>query len=238
MRLVVGLVRGLHGLDGTVRIEVLTDRPEARLVPGGTLYLEGDTRALTLERAAPVADGPGWWLTFREIHGRSAAERLRDAYLEVEVDRASDLEPGQAYWHEIVGSEVRGAAGRSVGRVVDIYRAGETEVYVVRGDAFGEFDLPAVRGIITEFSPERREIVVDEVALDLGAAASERGVKGRASPPRRRHRWSRHGKASQGAEASEASDSSGKPAASPEQASSGKPAASPQQASSGGEPTS
>src|SRR5205814_6735165 len=147
IRLVVGLVRGRHGLDGRVRIEVLTDKPEARLLPGARLFLEGEARPLTIESAEPVADGPGWWLTFREIGSRNAAERLRERYLEVEVERDADLEAGQAYWHEIVGSEARGTTGRSLGQVVDIYRAGETEVYVVRGDAVGEFDVPAVRGL-------------------------------------------------------------------------------------------
>ena len=38
----VGLVRGVHGLNGAVRVEVLTDRPEDRFVVGTTLYREGD----------------------------------------------------------------------------------------------------------------------------------------------------------------------------------------------------
>ena len=33
-RLVVALVRGVHGLHGAVRVEVLTDRPEQRFRPG------------------------------------------------------------------------------------------------------------------------------------------------------------------------------------------------------------
>jgi hypothetical protein len=140
--------------------------------------------------AAAVADGPGWWLTFHEIRSRAAAERLRERYLEVEVEPGVDLEPGQAYWHDVIGSEVRGTSGRSLGKVVDIYRAGESEVYVVRGDAVGEFDVPAVHGIVTEFAPERGAIVVDEDALDLGGPA----VDAKPSRPRKVHRWSRHGK--------------------------------------------
>jgi 16S rRNA processing protein RimM len=154
------------------------------------LFPEGDRRPLTIAAASPVADGPGWWLTFREISSRNAAERLRDRYLEVEVDRAADLEPGAAYWHEIIGTEVVGEGDRSLGRVVDIYRVGETEVYVVRGEAFGEFDVPAVRGIVTEFAPARGRIAVDEAALDLGG----RPVDAPPRKPRRPHRWSRHGK--------------------------------------------
>jgi 16S rRNA processing protein RimM len=159
---------------------------------------------LTVAFAEPVADGPGWWLGFEEVRSRNAAERLRDRYLEVEVDRAADLEAGQAYWHEIIGAEVRGRDGRSLGHVADIYRAGQTEVYVVRGDTVGEFDVPAVRGIVTEFAPERGELVVDEAALDLGAPSEPP----RPPRPRKAHRWSRHGKGAPASNAPGASPAS------------------------------
>lgn len=157
---------------------------------GSRLFLEGEARPLTIASAAPVADGPGWWLTIKEVASRAAAERLRERYLEVEVDRAADLEPGQAYWHEIVGSEVVGRDGRVLGRVVDIYRAGESEVYVVRGDVVGAFDVPAIRGIVTEFAPTEGRIAIDESALDLEAAPVDAPPK----RPRKIHAWSRHGK--------------------------------------------
>jgi 16S rRNA processing protein RimM len=187
---VVGRVRSLHGLRGQVRVEILTDRPGERFVAGGVVSLEGSDRRLTIASASPVADGPGWWLSFREIHSRTAAEALRDAYLEVVVDRAADLPAGRVYWHEVIGSEVRTRDGRPLGTVADVYRAGEAEVYVVRGGPAGELDLPAVQAFIAEFAPERGVIVVDERALDLDAAPVD------ARPPRERrpHRWSRHGK--------------------------------------------
>ena len=56
----VALVRGVHGLNGAVRVEVLTDRPEDRFVVGTVLYREGDVRPLTIATAEAVADGPGW----------------------------------------------------------------------------------------------------------------------------------------------------------------------------------
>jgi len=175
-----------------VRLEVLTDRPEARFPAGATLYPEGSDRTLTVASASPVADGPGWWLSLREIRSRAAAETIRDAFLEVEVDRSADLPAGQAYWHEVVGAEVKGSGGRSLGRVADVYRAGEAEVYVVRGGEPGEFDLPAVKGIVVEFAPERGEIVVDEAVLDLGGSPVDATPHRERRPPR----WSRHGKGS------------------------------------------
>jgi 16S rRNA processing protein RimM len=54
-RLVVGRVRGLHGLRGAVRVEVLTDQPEVRFAAGQVLHPEGDPRSLTIAAADPVA---------------------------------------------------------------------------------------------------------------------------------------------------------------------------------------
>ena len=187
-------MRGLHGLRGAVRVEVLTDRPETRFAPGNVLHLEGDSQPLTIASGEPVEDGPGWRLRFREVPDRAAAERLRDAYLEVAVDRASELAGGSAFWHEVIGATVKGSNGAVLGSVADVYRAGEIEVYVVRGGAMGEFDLPAVRDVITTFAPERGELVVDEAVLDLAAPAIDGPVAAAARSPRRPPRWSRHGK--------------------------------------------
>lgn len=194
-RLVVGQVRGLHGLQGAVRVEVLTDRPEVRFAEGEVLHVEGDARPLTVVAAQPVEDGPGWRLRFGEVPDRQASERLRDAYLEIEVDRDADLEAGAAYWHEVIGATVRDTTGRELGQVADVYRAGESEVYVVRGGPAGELDVPAVRDVITTFAPERGELIVDATVLDLDAPVVEAPARKQAgSGARRRPRWSRHGK--------------------------------------------
>ena len=155
---------------------------------GHVLHREGSSTPLTIASAGPVEDGPGWRLGFREVPDRAAADRLRDAYLEAVVDR-SELAEGEAFWHEVVGVRVLGTAGRELGRVVEIYRAGETEVYVVRGPV-GEFDLPAVRTIITSFDPRGAGITVDEAALDLAGPP----VDPKPARERKARRWSRHGK--------------------------------------------
>jgi hypothetical protein len=90
----------------------------------------------------------------------------------------------------VIGAEVRAGDGRVLGKVADVYRAGETEVYMVREGPEGEFDLAAVRSLITDFRPRDGVIVVDEAALDLASSPVEQP----AGKSRRRHRYSRHGK--------------------------------------------
>jgi 16S rRNA processing protein RimM len=154
-----------------VRVELLTDRPDDRFTVGTVLHPEGSDSALTIAEASPVADGPGWWLRFREIPGREQAEGLRGRYLE--IDRPDEpREPGRWYWHELMGLAVRSTAGEDLGTVVDIYRAGGAEVFLVRGPR-GELDVPGVRGIVTDLAPERGELIVDLDVLDLDARPVE-----------------------------------------------------------------
>lgn len=111
-------------------------------------------------------------------------------YLEALVDAQAELGSDAVFWHELIGVTVRGLDGRELGKVAEVYRVGENEVYVVRGGPVGEFDVPAVRDLIRRFAPREGEIVVDEVVLDLDAPP----VDSRPAAPRRKPRWSRHGK--------------------------------------------
>ncbi|MFL5777737.1 MAG: ribosome maturation factor RimM [Chloroflexota bacterium] len=182
------MVRGLHGLHGAVRVEVLTDRPDERFAAGNVLHREADGAPLTIASSEAVADGPGWRLRFREIPDRSGAEALRGVYLEAVVRRDAELGRGEYYWHEVVGAAVVGVDGASLGTVRDVYRVGEAEVFVVAGGEMGTFDLPAVRDFIRVFAPRRGEIVVDAAALDLEPPRERPPAADRPRAPRRRSR--------------------------------------------------
>jgi len=183
---VVALVRGVHGLRGAVRVEVLTDRPAERFAASAVLYREGGTEPLTIATAEEIVDGPGWRIRFRELATRDAADTLRGAYLEAVVRPEEDLTRGSYYWHEVIGTPVRGVDGAELGTVQDIYRVGETEVFVVGGGSVASFDLPAVRAFIRIFAPRRGEIVVDAEALDLRPARVRGSGADRPRAPRRR----------------------------------------------------
>jgi 16S rRNA processing protein RimM len=159
-RLVVGKVRGIHGLRGLVRVEVLTDN-FARFDVGSTLFREGSAEPLTV--TSSHRDGPGLLVRFDQINDREAADSLRDVYLEAPLE---PLAADEFYWHEIVGCAVTTADGESLGAVTDVFRVGEAEVYEVRGPR-GEILVPAVASIVKELRPDQKRIVVDADALGL-----------------------------------------------------------------------
>jgi 16S rRNA processing protein RimM len=163
-RLVVGQVRGFHGLRGTLRVETLSDRADERFAVGKVLFVEGRKEQLTIAESA--TDNLGWRLRFAEVPDRNAAEALRDVYLEAVVASGEELPRGEFYWHEIIGATVKDVDDSILGKVVDIYRAGGADVVVVRGEA-GEIDVALVKAVVRVFDPAKGEIVVDGEALGL-----------------------------------------------------------------------
>lgn len=134
---------GAKGLAGAVRIEPLTDVPE-RIAVGAELFLEGEAAPRKL--TAVETGGRVPVVTLDGIADRAAAEELAGRYLEVE---AAPLPAGTWYWHEIVGLRVRDEAGDDLGSVVEVFRAGENEVYRIEGPG-GELLVPALRDVVRE----------------------------------------------------------------------------------------
>ena len=187
-RLVVALVRGVHGLRGDVRIEILTDHPELRYAPGAVLHREGSDEPLTVAWSSPIADGPGWRIRFDEVRARDEAETLKGVYLEAVVGPEAEPVRGSYFWHEIIGTPVTGIDGAALGTVREVYRSGGAEVFVVAGGDYGEFDVPAVRDFVRVLAPRRGEIVIDAEALDLQPPRRRGEGEPRPKAPRRRTR--------------------------------------------------
>lgn len=137
----VARVLGAKGLAGGLRVEPLSDLPD-RLSVGAVLFLEGETAERRVTTVEPGGRNP---VIFMEgVDDREAAAALVGRYLEVD---AEPLPEGSYYWHQLVGLQVADEAGNELGRVVEVFRAGENEVYRVEGPA-GELLLPALRDVV------------------------------------------------------------------------------------------
>ena len=166
----VAQVRGVRGLDGSLRLEVLTDSPELRFVPGARLSVEGSDRALTLLEVTPSS--PGLFVRFGEVQSRLAGEHLIGAYLTIPAAQVQ-VPSDRVLWDEVIGVTVRDPQGEIIGEIRDLYRAGGAEVYVVQTPDGGEIDLPAVAAVIVEFAPREGRIVADLTGSELTVRAAK-----------------------------------------------------------------
>jgi 16S rRNA processing protein RimM len=166
----VAQIRGVRGLDGSLRLEVLTDSPERRFVPGARLFVEGSDRILTLLEVTPSS--PGLFVRFGEVRSRLAGQRLIGAYLTIPA-AAVQIPPDRVLWDEVIGVTVRDPQGEVIGVIRDLYRAGGAEVYVVQTPDGGEIDLPAVASVIVDFAPREGRITADLTGSELTVRAAK-----------------------------------------------------------------
>ena len=108
-----------HGIRGEVTVQVHTDVPDLRLVPGAVLFTP--TGPMTLSSVRDHNGTP--LLKFAEVGDRSAAEALRGVLLEAEVDVGGNdpaAEEDAWYDHQLVGLRVVDPEGAELGRVVAV----------------------------------------------------------------------------------------------------------------------
>ena len=84
MDLVVARLGKPHGIRGEFTVEVRTDRPDERLVPGMTYATDPDIGELTLTSARWHRDR--LLLAFDEVPDRTRAEEIRNTLLLAEQD--------------------------------------------------------------------------------------------------------------------------------------------------------
>ena len=134
---------------------------------GATLYREGSTRTLTIVESSAVADGPGWWLRFREIPDRAPPRRCaactsRSTGPTSPASPAAGCGASSRAWRSAARTGRSWAASsRSTARAAP--RCSSCAGRAARSTS------RACEGIVTDLAPERGELIVDMDALALDA---------------------------------------------------------------------
>ncbi|PZG55474.1 ribosome maturation factor RimM [Spongiactinospora gelatinilytica] len=160
MQLVVGRIGRPHGVRGEVSVDVRTDDPALRFVPGASLATDpASAGPLVIEQVRPHS---GFLLVrFAGVHDRDAAGELRGVLLLVESDDSPPLDdPDEFYDHQLIGLSVAAPGAEPVGRVADVLHHGQ-DLLVVRRTDGREVYVPFVRALVPEIDLEAGLLVVD-----------------------------------------------------------------------------
>jgi 16S rRNA processing protein RimM len=158
--LAIGRIGRPHGVQGEVRIEVLTDFPE-RFAPGARLFV-GPAAGAEPQPAAVVTvrtHGDRLLVRFDIAADRDAAGSLTNQLVFIPTAEARPLGPDAYYPHELEGMTVVTAAGRELGRVGAVMETGSAEVLVVR-EAGREHLIPMIADIIDTVDLAAGRIVI------------------------------------------------------------------------------
>lgn len=158
----VGRLTKAHGLKGAIKIELFTDVPEKRFVPGAVFTLQVPTSSpwhgKTLElgelryyNQQPVA-------FFKDIGDRETAESLVKAILWVDQD-LTETEEDAWFDEQLVGLDVL-RDGRKVGTVAKIDHFPAQDLLTVATEN-GDVLVPFVKAIVTAVDTQAGTITVD-----------------------------------------------------------------------------
>ncbi len=161
MQLVVARVGRPHGIHGEVSVEVRTDDPEGRFVPGARLETDpASAGPLTIET---VRDHNGKiLLTFEEVPDRTAAEGLRGVLLLGEA--VEDDEEDAWYDHQLVGLVAEDTGGQRLGEVVGVEHGAAQDLLVLRLTDRRTARVPFVAALVPEVDVPGGRVVVDPPA--------------------------------------------------------------------------
>lgn len=169
---VVGRIGRPQGVRGEVTVEVRTDAPDERFADGAVLLTEPPERGpLSVESAR---DHSGRLVVrFAGVPDRTAAERLRDTLLLVDVRTIAPLEdPDEFHDWQLVGLAAVLGDGTPVGTVGDVLHLPHGEVLVVARPA-GEALVPFVRAVVPEVDLAAGRLVLDPPAGLLDDAGGD-----------------------------------------------------------------
>ncbi len=129
----LGRVVGVHGLDGSLKIESYTE-PRANIFRYRPWRIVGMGREMAVNEPAGRAQGKGMVARLPEVGDRDAAAGWVGADIFVARENLPPAAPGEYYWVDLEGLLVRTTEGVDLGRVSHLFSTGANDVMVVRGD--------------------------------------------------------------------------------------------------------
>ncbi|MGJ7559305.1 ribosome maturation factor RimM [Brevibacterium casei] len=165
MDLVVARLGKPHGIRGEFTVEVRTDRPDERLVPGMTYATDPDIGELTLTSARWHRDR--LLLAFDEVPDRTRAEEIRNTLLLAEQD---DEAHDEEAWllDDLIGLKAF-VGDEQVGEIVDVTNGTAQDLLHLRHTDGHEVLIPFVTEIVPEVDTDAGRIALTPPAGLLDA---------------------------------------------------------------------
>jgi len=155
--ILIGKVLGVWGINGGLKIEVLTDFPE-RFDAGNELLIGRAPYTIiqTSWQKAQVI------VHLSEITGIDAAEELSGAQVEIPAAALKKLPKGVYYDFQLIGLEVADLSGNRIGQIKEILHMPSNDIYV---SSYGakEALIPAVKDVVKEINLKKGQVIIDPI---------------------------------------------------------------------------
>jgi 16S rRNA processing protein RimM len=154
----IGIVTGVHGLQGALKVQPLTDFPE-RFSVLETVFLKRGESVIGKAQIKRIRFAVEQiHMTLRGITNRETAEVLQGAEICVREDERWTLPENSFYISDLIGCEARGDDGTLIGILQNVI-SGPQDILEI-SDGKNEYLVPFVEDWVGRISLQERTIVI------------------------------------------------------------------------------
>jgi 16S rRNA processing protein RimM len=164
----IGKITGTHGIKGQLRVVPYSGDSNSILSQSSLILTGAEGESDVFKVAYSSIHGKKVLITLESYDGINQVEHLVGREVYVKREQLPELPDGEYYWCDLIGLKVITTKGECLGKLRDIFTAGNNDVYMVK-DGDREYLIPAVEDIVTDINLIEGVMTVDppEGLLDL-----------------------------------------------------------------------
>jgi len=157
--LVVGRFGRPHGIKGFITVHSFTE-PRDNILQYTNWHAVLKQQRQPLDLLQIETNDKGILVQVAGYPEREQVANLTNLDIAVSAVQLPSLQPGDYYWHELIGMEVISAQGSTLGKVIEILSTGSNDVLVIEG--IKRHLIPYLPGrFVLEVNKEQKLIKVD-----------------------------------------------------------------------------
>ena len=156
-RLQVGIIGAPHGIQGNMRVRLVTDFPDR--LPGIAQVYLGDEEKPRRLRSLSIGGENSAIIHVAGIASREEAGLFRGEPLYIDIRDAKPLDADEYYWHQLIDMTVVTPEGETLGVLRSIMQTGANDVYIVAQPDGKDLLLPAIRDVVLEIDVPNKRMV-------------------------------------------------------------------------------
>ncbi|MBR4111070.1 MAG: 16S rRNA processing protein RimM [Clostridia bacterium] len=156
----IGLISNTHGLKGELKVRPYTENAKRFEEIKKVLIKKDDKNFDEYEVQSVRYQKDIVLLKLKEIEDIDQAERLKGQNLIIPREDAKELEQNEFFIADLIGCDVY-VKDEQIGKLIDVFTAGASDVYVVKREGKKELLLPALESVVKNIDLENKKIEVE-----------------------------------------------------------------------------
>ena len=160
--IVVGEVRGVHGLKGFFKITSFTENPD-NIFKFKSFIIGKNYRSINLKKIKVLPNG--YIVSCKEVDSREKSELIVGTLIEIESSELPAINNHKKYYfHELINLEVKDENEKKLGTVCSVENYGSADLIEVRNKEQKDFFIPFSKMTIKRVDLEKKLLLVQNVS--------------------------------------------------------------------------